>query len=117
MRALVVIPVLGLLAAAPVTASAGDASAGEARYRQMCASCHGPAGKGDGPAAAALRPRPADFTRPEWQASVDDDYLRKIIREGGPSVGKSPLMTPFGRAINDRQLEDIIAYLRSLDGK
>jgi mono/diheme cytochrome c family protein len=32
-------------------------------YLRYCASCHGPVGRGDGPAAAALQPPPADLTR------------------------------------------------------
>lgn len=31
-------------------------------YRAYCASCHGVQGKGDGPAAPALKHRPADLT-------------------------------------------------------
>ena len=32
-------------------------------YLRHCASCHGVAGKGDGPAAGAMEPRPNDLTR------------------------------------------------------
>jgi hypothetical protein len=35
---------------------------GEALYRRYCASCHGVAGKGDGPLVASLRRPPADLT-------------------------------------------------------
>jgi len=31
-------------------------------FKSYCAACHGPAGKGDGPAAAALKKAPADLT-------------------------------------------------------
>ena len=31
-------------------------------FTSYCAACHGPAGKGDGPAAAALKKAPADLT-------------------------------------------------------
>jgi mono/diheme cytochrome c family protein len=36
---------------------------GTEMYRTWCASCHGAQGKGDGPAAAALKKPPADLTR------------------------------------------------------
>ena len=39
------------------------ASLGAESFRQYCASCHGADGRGNGPAAAALRVRPADLTR------------------------------------------------------
>ena len=35
---------------------------GKALYAQLCASCHGPTGAGDGPAGVGLDPPPIDFT-------------------------------------------------------
>jgi mono/diheme cytochrome c family protein len=35
---------------------------GQDMYRSFCASCHGTDGKGNGPAAAALKKAPADLT-------------------------------------------------------
>ncbi|MDO9523958.1 MAG: c-type cytochrome [Gemmobacter sp.] len=35
---------------------------GKALYGDFCAACHGDSGKGDGPAAAGLSPKPADLT-------------------------------------------------------
>jgi mono/diheme cytochrome c family protein len=46
--------------------SAGQAQGievGKYEYRRSCATCHGPAGKGDGPVAASLKRAPADLTR------------------------------------------------------
>lgn len=40
-----------------------QAMAGKDLYREYCAVCHGTAGKGDGPAASALKTPPADLTR------------------------------------------------------
>ena len=40
-----------------------DLEDGEVVYRRYCAACHGPEGRGDGPAAPALTPPPADLTR------------------------------------------------------
>jgi mono/diheme cytochrome c family protein len=48
-------------AAPPVDATLAEL--GEPYFRGLCASCHGAAGAGDGPAAAALRTPPADLTR------------------------------------------------------
>jgi cytochrome c oxidase cbb3-type subunit 3 len=63
-------------------------------FKLRCTPCHGAAGQGDGIAAAALTPKPRDLSSAEWQKSVEDDYLEKIILEGGPAVGKSMLMPP-----------------------
>ena len=37
--------------------------AGKDLYREFCAVCHGTAGKGDGPAASALKVPPSDLTQ------------------------------------------------------
>ena len=39
-----------------------QAMSGKDLYREFCAVCHGTAGKGDGPAASALKAPPADLT-------------------------------------------------------
>lgn len=103
-----------LIMVSSVQAHAADVEAGKAKFQQLCAVCHGPAGAGDGPAAAGLNPKPRSFTDAEWQASVEDDYLRKIISEGGPAVGKSPMMTAQ-RGLKDEELDNIIAFVRTLD--
>lgn len=61
-------------------------------FATVCANCHGPAGAGDGPGAAGFTPPPRNFQDPEWQASVDDDHIAKIIIYGGAEVGRSPMM-------------------------
>lgn len=53
-----------LMRAYPVAVTprrAPDLARGRVLYQQSCASCHGAAGHGDGPAAAALDPPPIDF--------------------------------------------------------
>lgn len=40
-----------------------SASDGKEMFAAYCAVCHGNAGKGDGPAATALKKRPADLTQ------------------------------------------------------
>lgn len=74
--------------AAPISKEAEDI------FTQRCVTCHGADGKGTGPAAASLTPKPRDYTDGAWQASVKDDDLRKVIVKGGAAVGKSALMPP-----------------------
>jgi len=45
-----------------VRPAATDPSSGSAMYHSYCSACHGKAGKGDGPAAAALKKGPSDLT-------------------------------------------------------
>jgi mono/diheme cytochrome c family protein len=56
---------LGMVAVLAACLPAGSPEApadGAALYADYCAACHGPTGKGDGPATAALSSRPADLT-------------------------------------------------------
>jgi mono/diheme cytochrome c family protein len=78
-------------------------------YKGRCTMCHGPSGKGDGPAGAALSPKPRDLGDPAWQRSVTDEHIEKIIQSGGPAVGKSPLM-PANPDLNAKP--DVIKALR-----
>lgn len=78
---------------APAAEPASDPVADAAEiYQNRCTVCHGTTGKGDGDGSAALDPKPRDFTDPEWQTSVTDDHLTKIIVYGGAGVGKAPTM-------------------------
>jgi len=61
-------------------------------YRTRCAVCHGSRGRGDGPAASGLNPKPRNFTDPAWKKSTSNGKIEKAIVKGGPAVGKSPLM-------------------------
>jgi mono/diheme cytochrome c family protein len=80
-------------AAAPAAPSSGSAVAeAEQIFSMRCVTCHGAQGAGDGPGSAALNPKPRDFRDAAWQASVDDEHLKKIIQFGGAAVGKSPAM-------------------------
>jgi cytochrome c oxidase cbb3-type subunit 3 len=97
-----------------LAAYAADAEQGKKLYGQFCASCHGQAGKGDGPAAAALNPKPRDHTDKEYMSKMSDDEMLKVIKNGGASVGKSPLMPPWGASLKDDQIQDVIAYIRTL---
>lgn len=45
------------------TVKSTSAASGVEMYKTYCAVCHGVEGKGDGPAASALKARPADLTR------------------------------------------------------
>ena len=93
---------------------AANVEEGKKLYGQFCASCHGQSGKGDGPAATALNPKPRDHTDKAYMSKLADEDLLKVIKNGGASVGKSPLMPPWGASLKDDQIQDIIAYVRTL---
>lgn len=85
-----------------------DAEAGKALYENFCLSCHGPTGKGDGPAAATLQPRPADLAA--LLQTHDDKYLAARISEGKEGTA----MVAWKNALSDAQIGQIVAYLRTL---
>jgi mono/diheme cytochrome c family protein len=78
--------------AVAVAAAADPAAEAKNIFSTRCVTCHGASGKGDGAAAAALNPKPRDYTDKKWQASVTDEQLAAAIVGGGVSVGKSALM-------------------------
>lgn len=61
-------------------------------YRIRCMTCHGADGTGNGPAAAALNPKPRNYAEATWQQAITDDEIKNIIIVGGAAVGKSPGM-------------------------
>jgi mono/diheme cytochrome c family protein len=52
-----------LAAAQPQSSPTADVRVGHQYFVQYCSACHGVEGRGDGPAASALQPPPADLTR------------------------------------------------------
>ncbi len=119
----ITIAALAALAAllAPTPATAGDAAAGKAPFSANCSSCHGMGGKGDGPVGAALQPPPRDFTQGDFKFDTDDDGkagtdadLKNVITNGAGKYGGSMLMAPWGAMLSPEDMDNVIAYIRSL---
>lgn len=89
----------------------GDAKKGEAQFKTLCVSCHGEKGDGAGPAGAALTPKPTNFTDAANSARLTDEYVYKVIKEGGAAVGKSPLMISWSASLKDDELRNVAAYV------
>ncbi len=105
----------------PLSASAGgDAAKGKATFQTNCSSCHGPMGKGDGPLAAALNPKPRNLTGGDFKLDTDKDGkpgsdadLRAVIKNGAAAYGGSPLMAPWP-SLSSGDLDNLIAFIRSV---
>jgi mono/diheme cytochrome c family protein len=104
---LTVTAALWLAQIVPLSAQGQDA---KQLYEQTCAMCHGTGGKGDGPTGQQLQPKPADLSVVVKDKSPA--YLTKLITEGGPSVGKSPLMPSYKGILNEKQVESVVQYLK-----
>jgi mono/diheme cytochrome c family protein len=96
---------------------AGDAAKGKAKYQEVCAACHGATGKGDGPAAAGLPTKPRNHTDAAYMGKLKDQQIFDTIKKGGQAMGKSPLMPPWGSSLSDAQIQDLVAYIRTLSKK
>ena len=93
---------------------AQNAAEGQKLYTTHCSSCHGDKGRGDGAAGKALPVKPADHTDGKLMNSFSDEFLMNIISKGGAAVGKSSFMPAWGGVLKENQLQDLLAYLRSI---
>ncbi|HEY5626745.1 MAG TPA: c-type cytochrome [Nitrospira sp.] len=85
---------------------------GTVLYKQYCAQCHGLTGKGDGPAASGLNPKPAIHANIPFE-KLPIDYLYNVINHGGAAMGKSPNMPYWNLTIGQQGVADVIAYLKA----
>jgi mono/diheme cytochrome c family protein len=90
----------------------GDLERGAVVFRKSCALCHGPEGKGDG--RIKSEPPPRDLTDPEALRTASDWELYQVIAEGGQVLGLAPKMLPWKDMLDERELRDVAAYVRSL---
>jgi mono/diheme cytochrome c family protein len=93
---------------------AQNQSEGKKLYLTYCSSCHGDDGKGDGPASRSLPVKPANHTDGAVMNKFTDKFLLEIIAKGGGAVGKSAMMPGWGGQLKENQLQDIVAYVRSI---
>ena len=86
---------------------------GKGLYQHYCAVCHGLTGEGDGFNAYTLDPKPRDFTDVSLMSRRSDGDLYRVITQGGPAVEKSSLMPPWGKVLKEKEVQEIIRYLRT----
>ncbi|HMJ83801.1 MAG TPA: c-type cytochrome [Vicinamibacterales bacterium] len=86
-------------------------------YDAHCVECHGDMGRGDGPSAAYVTPRPRDFTSGKYKirstetGSVPtDDDLMQSVRQGLYSTA----MPGWARILSDDEIADVVAYIKGL---
>ncbi len=76
-------------------------------YVANCGPCHGEKGRGDGPAAAGLNPKPADHSSALIQSETDGSLFWKL------SEGRAP-MPGYRKVFSDQQRWELIDYIRTL---
>ena len=86
--------------------AAGDAQAGKVVYDSKCKTCHGAGGEGNAALAKTLKVEFKHLGSKQVQAKTNDQ-LKKESTEG---IGK---MQPV-KGLSDTQVQDLIAFVRSL---
>ena len=78
-------------------------------YTRQCQSCHGREGRGDGPAARFLEPKPRDLKSGEWKYAEGGtvESVARVVREGADDTG----MTPFNETLSEEQITAVATYV------
>jgi mono/diheme cytochrome c family protein len=123
---------IGALAACMQTNSMPEPDEGHRLYLENCVQCHGPAGKGDGPWAKDMTPRPADLTvlfaqyefpRARILSSIDGYHRAELPGQQMPEFGlllqgeTVPVHTGDGvMTPTPRPLAALLSYIESIQG-
>ena len=99
-------------------------------FRYYCATCHGRDGRGNGPAATALKTRPANLTRlaSNNRGQFPAERVRAFVTHGGPEApahGSSdmPVWGPIFQSLDpsdtiaQARINNVVAYLESIQAK
>jgi cytochrome c oxidase subunit 2 len=83
----------------------------------QCSSCHLDNGAGRGPKLTGIIGKPVKLNSGET-ITVDEAYLRESILNSQKQVveGYNPIMPTFKGQVNEEQLLNLIAYIKSLSG-
>jgi mono/diheme cytochrome c family protein len=84
---------------------------GEKVFQQRCVLCHGPEGRGNGPASAALKPPPRNFHDAAYMHSRTDAELLTSVRNGKSA------MPPWGKVLSDVEIRSALMYVRTFAGR
>jgi mono/diheme cytochrome c family protein len=106
-----------------------SAASGEANYKAYCAACHGASGKGDGPAAPALKLPPTDLTRlaANTGGKFPAMHVQTMIRDAeGTAHGSKdmPVWGPVFRSVSrgnqadvELRVNNLTKYIESIQAK
>ena len=94
----------------PLEGDAKAAKEGKSIYTVNCASCHGNKGEGNGPAAAALNPKPKNLTLEKVQSQTDGAIFWKI------TTGNPPMVS-WQKVLTEKQRWSLVDYIRQIKTK
>jgi mono/diheme cytochrome c family protein len=107
-----------------------DPSSGKAMFTSYCAACHGPEGKGNGPAASEMKTPPTDLTQlaNKNNGKFPADHVRSILDFGAkaPAHGSSdmPVWGTLFHALDQNdpvktslRIQNLVDYIQTLQAK
>lgn len=105
---LLVVPLLAV-----ACASGGSAGRGRELYAENgCASCHGPAGRGDGPVGKTLTPPPRDFKNDaSYRRGTDEGSIAATLEVG---IAENGAKMPAFAHLTEHERRSLAAYVISL---
>ena len=94
--------------------SSADAKNGKLIYTKKakpmaCKMCHGDKGDGGGKLGAALKPAPRNFACAATMKKVSAGQMFHIIKNGSKGTG----MVAHGKTLKDKEIWDVVKYVRS----
>jgi len=95
----------------PVASNAASIAAGQKTFQASCASCHGPAGAGDGKNIAQMNPKPSNLTDANWKHGPSDGEIFTLIRDGS----KNTAMKGFASKMTTNDIWNVVNYIRTLN--
>lgn len=97
----------------PVAVTAVSLATGKRLYRENCARCHGPLGKGDGADADPKHKHHMDFTRADAGEGTPEGVLFHKIWSGR----QKPKMPAFKDKLTKEQVWTLVGFVQSLRAK
>ena len=108
-----------------------SAASGKEMFTQYCAPCHGADGKGNGPAASAMKTAPTDLTQlaKKHDGKFPANSVAGVLRFGGGGTGAHgsadmPVWGPLFQSLDkyhdaavQQRISNIVNYIESVQAK
>jgi mono/diheme cytochrome c family protein len=106
-----------------------SAASGKEMFTQYCAPCHGTDGKGNGPAASAMKSQPTDLTQltRKNNGKYPDNHIAQVLKQDGPGAHGSAEMPVWGPlfqsldkyhdAVVQQRVANLVKYIEALQAK
>ena len=87
-----------------------DELPGKPVYESNCSACHGMKGEGDGPAGAALNPKPRNYAKDGFKYGSSLEEVKTTIRDGIEETA----MASYAEVLTDEQITQVAQYVKWL---